>query len=125
MPLSWDGTGDPRSVTNWMNHEATTQRQVDCQSGTPGCGFLRAAYCRLRYGHLFHKARRLGYEGDAEGHAQRPCCRNGGATVKLFVSFLYVTSVVVGVAAIAELSPPVALVVLGALGWVMLRKLKG
>lgn len=45
--------------------------------------------------------------------------------MKLFVSFLYVTSVAVGVAAIAELSPPVALVALGALGWVMFRKLKG
>lgn len=45
--------------------------------------------------------------------------------MKLFVSFLYVTRVVVGVAAIAELSPPVALVALGALGWVMFRKPKG
>ena len=45
--------------------------------------------------------------------------------MKLSVSFLYVVSVVVGVAAIAELSPPVALAVLGALVWVMFRKPKG
>ena len=45
--------------------------------------------------------------------------------MKMFVSLLYVVSIVVGVAAIAELSPPVALVALGALGWVMFRKPKG
>jgi len=45
--------------------------------------------------------------------------------VKLFVSFLYVVSVVVSIAAIAELSPPVALAMIVALGWVMLRKPKG
>ena len=45
--------------------------------------------------------------------------------MKLFVSFLYVVSVVVSIAAITELSPPVALAVLGALVWVMFRKPKG
>lgn len=45
--------------------------------------------------------------------------------MKMFVSLLYVVSIVVSIAAIAELSPPVALVVLVALGWVMFRKPKG
>ena len=45
--------------------------------------------------------------------------------MKMFVSLLYVVSIVVSIAAIAELSPSVALVVLGALGWVMFRKPKG
>jgi len=45
--------------------------------------------------------------------------------VKMFVSLLYVVSIVVSIAAIAELSPFVALAMIGALGWVMFRKPKG
>ena len=48
-----------------------------------------------------------------------------GFPVKMFVSLLYVVSIVVSIAAIAELSPFVALAMIGALGWVMFRKPKG
>ena len=44
--------------------------------------------------------------------------------MKLFVSLLFIASVLIGILALASLSVPVALVLLGVLGWVMFRKPK-
>lgn len=80
---------------------------------------------RPHFTELYAKSNYMARYAAAPLPPRHECRGFSGIQVKLFVSFLYVTSVVVGVAAIAELSPPVALVALGALGWVMFRKPKG